>query len=461
MKKLLCLIVACSIILCGVGCASNISVEEDMNNTIVPMKTPDSYLYDNDATSFSPEQPTPSQQPTAEIIAMSCAFSTYAVIKSDNSLWMWGNNDFGQIGNGTFEKQEEPMMVLDDVVSVSLHKGITCARKTDGSLWIWGSNRYGQIGNMDDGDSVNRNNIKCQTSPVKIMDDVLTVKAGEGCIAVIKKDQGLYIWGNNTYGICGSTDSFAFIPCVRIMNDVCAVEFGDANIAAIKTDGSLWTWGSNCSGSLGIGSDGDMDNHCSPTCVLEDVVSVQCAGNCGFQNTVAIKKDGSLWAWGGNQYGQVGPKVIGNGLDAWGREAQTKPTKLFDSVLSVCLGSSDGSNLTVTAAITNDYKLKVWGYNSCGAIGNGLKEDGGDFCELMDGALKVVNNFQIGAAIKDDGSLWLWGDIDLGSGAPSIPVKIDDNALDCYLCGRMLFVLKNDGKLYRYIYSTKSYAPVF
>ena len=92
-----------------------------------------------------------------------------AAIKSDGSLWTWGNNDAGQLGDGTTTDRSTPVKVMDNVAAVSLGFYHSAAIKSDGSLWIWGVNGYGQLG---DGTTTNR------STPVKVMDNVAAVSLG-------------------------------------------------------------------------------------------------------------------------------------------------------------------------------------------------------------------------------------------------------------------------------------------
>lgn len=137
-------------------------------------------------------------------------------------------------------------------MSVSCGSNHTAAIKTDGSLWMWGYNVSGQLGNGFDG-TVNGLSDVCQPTPVKVMDDVASVSCGRGHTAAIKTDGSLWMWGNNGNGELGnggagnvdqgSLGKLQTVP-VKIMDGVTAVSCGDSHTAAVKTDSSLWTWGS-------------------------------------------------------------------------------------------------------------------------------------------------------------------------------------------------------------------------
>lgn len=137
-------------------------------------------------------------------------------IKQDNSLWCWGFNADGQVGDGTTELKTDFVRIMDDVLQVSAGGYNTCAVKSDGSLWCWGSNRAGQIG---DGTVVD-----VRASPVQIMLDVYSVSVGGdlygGAHVCSIKNSSLWCWGENTYGqdllIC-SISSYQNIKLLRVL----------------------------------------------------------------------------------------------------------------------------------------------------------------------------------------------------------------------------------------------------
>jgi alpha-tubulin suppressor-like RCC1 family protein len=115
-------------------------------------------------------------------------------LKNDGSLWAWGSNLFGQLGDGSTRSTATPVKVLDDVSFVSAGFYHSLAIKTDGSLWTWGGNMYGQLG---DGTTEEK------TTPVKIMENVITADAGMYHSMAVQKDGSLWAWGQNDYGQLG------------------------------------------------------------------------------------------------------------------------------------------------------------------------------------------------------------------------------------------------------------------
>lgn len=173
------------------------------------------------------------------VTSVGCSGSTTAAVKKDGTLWMWGENDFGQLGNGKTGGgttntgdlvQDSPVKIMDNVASVCCDGSTVAAVKKDGTLWMWGRNRYGQLGNGTLTDSY---------VPVKVLDNVASVFLNYDISAAIKKDGTLWTWGENKYGGLGNgTHTNSSVPG-KIMDDVAAVN----DSAAIKKDGTLWQWG--------------------------------------------------------------------------------------------------------------------------------------------------------------------------------------------------------------------------
>ena len=237
----------------------------------------------------------------------------------------------------------------------------------------------------------------------------------------------------------------------KVMEDVTDVRFGDGTTVALKTDGSVWTWGNNLSASLGNGTDGDTDPHPSPVRVLEDVASICMTGSLGFQKTLALKKDGSLWAWGG-AFGALEEYPQGfydNGKDAWGRRTQVTPLKLFDHVVDVFgRRSGSGDNLTTVAIVTANGELYLWGEDiSQGKTGQSFEKP----VKMLDDAVQAAVTRSYVAALKKDGSVWFWGE-EKGGGFTSWDAftKIMDGGerLCITATTSLVYVIKTDGCLW-------------
>ena len=239
-----------------------------------------------------------------------------AIVKEDGSLWMCGRNYCGQFGNGTTEDSSVPIKVMDSgVAAVSAGGGYTTAIiMEDGTLWMCGDNEYGQLGTGGSKDMV--------TKPVEIVfkDDsgnklrVKSANSGWSHTAVVTEDGTLWTFGENKSGQLGDGTDIERRTPVKVATGVKEAYADGINYAQItdftavlKEDGTLWMCGNNTCGQLGNGAQG-FDQRFNPDLAqtMTDVASIAT----GYEHTIAVKTDGTLWAWGNTTYGQVGNGVL-------------------------------------------------------------------------------------------------------------------------------------------------------
>jgi len=209
--------------------------------------------------------------------------SSFAIM-TDGSLWAWGQNSSGQLGDGTTIERHSPVRIMENVVSVSAGNAHALAITTDGGLWAWGHNGQGQLG---DGTTANSNN------PVRVMENVIAISAGHRHSFAITSDGVLWAWGGTEgtqIGVLGDGTNTARHSPVRIMENVTAVSTGRGHTLAITTDGGLWAWGNNSMGQLG---DGTTTKSPNPVRIKENFVAV----SAGESHSLALTADGGLWGW--------------------------------------------------------------------------------------------------------------------------------------------------------------------
>ena len=199
-------------------------------------------------------------------------------ITEDGSLYMWGDNYVGQLGNGTYENSSIPIKVMDNVKSVSLRQWHSAAITEDGSLYMWGSNYEGELGN---------GTRTASNTPIKIMDNVKAVSLGVGHSAAIAEDGSLYMWGDNDNGELGNGTTEDSSTPIKIMDNVKAVSLAQCYSAAITGDGSLYMWGGNGYGQFGNGTTTDS----STPIKINSVSSVSPASVLGLANNITYLAD--------------------------------------------------------------------------------------------------------------------------------------------------------------------------
>ena len=255
----------------------------------------------------------------------------FAGIKTDGTLWTWGANYYGENGDGTTTYTFSPNQVpgtnwklIDTGNYYSAQLGI----KTDGTLWSWGRNHNGQLG---DGTYTNK------SSPVQIYGGgtnwKMAVSFKYHC-AGIKTDGTLWTWGANYYGENGDgTTTYTFSPNQVPGTNWKLIDTGNYYSAqlGIKTDGTLWSWGRNHNGQLG---DGTYTNKSSPVQIYGGGTNWKMAVSFKY-HCAGIKTDGTLWTWGDNTYGQLGDGTT-TGRNSPGQIAGTnwKTVGLKDGAMS-------------------------------------------------------------------------------------------------------------------------------
>jgi len=330
-----------------------------------------------------------------KVKGVSVGYSSTCVIKQDNSLWCWGGNDSGQLGDGTFIYRTFPhMKITDNVLQISANQYNTCAIISDNSLWCWGSNWYGQLGLGFSGGNIN--------TPQKVMEEVASVSVGENHTCSMKQDNSPLCWGNNWWGQIGDGTNIQRVSPypVKISDIVISVSSGYEHTCALMSDRSLWCWGKNSEGQLGSGS---SRNYCggwwpncnkNPTKIMDDVVQF----SAGAYHTCAVKTDGSLWCWGYNNWGQIGDGSFSN---------RNIPTLIMSSGVS-----SVAAGVEHTCAVKQDGALWCWGRNFEGQLG--LDPSVTSFTTtpqqiLPGGVIRVVTGGYHTCAVMDNLTLWCWG----------------------------------------------------
>ncbi|MCP4134920.1 MAG: hypothetical protein GY754_28355 [bacterium] len=312
------------------------------------------------------------------------------LLKSDGTVLAWGYNYYGQLGNGTTTNSSTPIPVsgLTDVIAVQTGSYHSLALKSDGTVWAWGYN-YGQLGT---GSS------SLEKTPVQItsLSNIIHIEAGNNHSFAIQSDGTVWAWGDNNYGELGdgTTSTQHFPVRVTAITDIKMIYASSSFSIAIKSDGTVWAWGYNYYGQLG---DGTRTNNSTPTqlTALSDITSV----SVGQYHCIALKSDGTVWAWGYNSQGQLGTGITSS------IEGVVQASTLSD-ITAIAAGYRDHS-----LAIKSDGTVWAWGSNSQGQLGNNGSTTlpTPTVIPTLSGVTKISAGEYLSAAIKSDGTAWVWG----------------------------------------------------
>ena len=319
-------------------------------------------------------------------------------IQSNGTLWTWGLNSSGQLGQGNTTNYSSPVQVGASSTWTQVAGGLTfqLAIQSPGTLWSWGAGANGQLG---------QSNTTNYSSPVQVgaLSAWTQISAGAQHSTAIQSPGTLWSWGNNAFGQLGlntttgtSSPIQVFVPAVW---KTIGKTFAFSQIA-IQSNGTLWAWGNNAYGQLGTSN---TTNYSSPVQVGTLSVWTQIA--CGYYHSMAVQSNGTLWAWGYNGYGELGTSNT-----SW----QSSPVQV--GALSIWTKVAGGGIHSL--AIQSNGTLWAWGSNSFGQLGVNTSLGYQPNSPVQVGTLSVWTQIACGyystAGIQSNGTLWTWGINNLG-----------------------------------------------
>ncbi|MCM2324393.1 MAG: RCC1 repeat-containing protein, partial [Oligoflexia bacterium] len=412
----------------------------------------------------------------------------------NGALWAWGNNDYGQLGNGQSTLKRVPTVFPGGpFLGISAGSDESFFIRPDGTLWGSGANLQYQLGQSDslkrlspcqigsmtsvawvvssssthsmviedgnlwtwggNGTALGHNDTLARSSPQQLgsATDWQRCAAGGGHSLAIRS-KTLWSWGGNGFGQIGDSTNVGKSSPVQIgaLTDWVSVSAGAYHSLAIREAtpdtgiGTLWSFGLNGSGQLGISNLTSMN---SPVQIGAGVSWSKVAA--GLSHSLALRVDGSLWAWGLNSSGQLGLSDL---------TQRTSPVQVGVEWAKVAAGSSHA------LALKTNGTLWSWGANGSGQLGLGIFDTAGRSSPVQIGTDTNWVEISCGRihsmAMKNDGSVWLWGDhtngrLGFGPLSFSSPVQVgtDTNWAKVQAGEAFTIAQKLDGTLWSWGYN--------
>lgn len=279
-------------------------------------------------------------------------YFTSCATKTDGTAWCWGFNGAGQLGDGTTTQSSTPVQVGADAGWSSLDGGNqhTCGIRTDGTAWCWGHNDVGQLGTITPSHFI--------ATPVQVGSATTwsSISAGVADTCAVRLDGTAWCWGGNVDGQHGDGTTEGHTAPVQVGSGTtwATISVGAYHVCATRTDGTAWCWGRNTAGQLGIGS---TDPVRVPTQV--GVETTWTSVSAGDLNTCGTQASGAAYCWGNDGAGQLGDGERG--------PASLTPALVVDGHAWRSVGASGNT----TCGLTTAGAAYCWGSGHSGERGDG------------------------------------------------------------------------------------------
>jgi len=348
------------------------------------------------------------------VAAVAAGVSHTCALTSLGAVQCWGDNTYGQIGDGTLTERLTPVTVsglASGMVAVAAGGSHSCALTTGGAVWCWGHNDAGQLG---DGTTTDR------TAPVAVSglaSGAVAVAAGGSHTCAVTASGGVLCWGRNTYGQIGdgtTTDQIVPVAVSGLAGTIATVTAGYGHTCAVTNAGGVHCWGHNSDGQLG---DGTTTDRLTPVAV-SGLTGGAAAAAAGGSHTCALTNAGGVLCWGQNTYGQLGDGTITS------HSTPVAPTGWSALGAAVVAGGAHTCALTATGGVW------CWGSNTLGQLGDGTATDRATpvpVSDLSGGVVAAAAGNAHSCAVTRSGAVLCWGwnaDDQLGDTVPFTPATV-------------------------------------
>ena len=280
--------------------------------------------------------------------------STTHAVRCD--IYTWGAATSGALGDNSTVSKSSPVSVVggfDNWSSVTIGKNTGLGVRTSGSLWAWGCNNVGQLGD---------NSIVSKSSPVSVVggftDWVQASTNNDGSHVVARRQNGtIWAWGCNNCGQIGDNTTVSTSSPVSVVGgftDWCQVSAGSCHSLAVRSNGTAWAWGSGLCGMLG---DNTTVSKSSPVSVVGGFTD-WCQVSASNLHSLAVRQNGTAWAWGNNGQGRLGDNTI---------VSKSSPVSVVGGFTDWCQISA---GVTHSLAVRQNGTAWAWGAATSGALGD-------------------------------------------------------------------------------------------
>jgi alpha-tubulin suppressor-like RCC1 family protein len=275
-------------------------------------------------------------------------------VRQGGTAWAWGCNNTGQLGTNNAISRSSPVSVVGgftDWCQVSAGCGHSLGVRQSGTAWAWGNNNNGQLGDST---------LTSRSSPVSIVGgfaDWCQVSAGTCHSLGVRQNGTAWAWGGNGQGRLGNnttTGGSSPVSVVGGFTDWCQVSAGDAHSLGVRTGGTAWAWGNNLQGRLG---DNTLVSKSSPVSVVGGFCD-WCQISAGCRHSLGVRTGGTAWAWGSNSYGLLGDNTA---------VSKSSPVSVVGGFTDWCQVSAGRYH---SLGVRTGSTAWAWGLNNCGQLGD-------------------------------------------------------------------------------------------